>query len=63
MLDSKAASSGGYKTFRNYFSRPFGLDPSKVTLRRLRKGSRVIGGTILGRIGRTDAAKAPHLYF
>ena len=39
---------GGFETYRNYFSRPFGLDPSKVRLRRLKVGSRVIGGTILG---------------
>jgi hypothetical protein len=63
VLDSKARKQGKYETYRNYFSRPFGLDPSKVTLRSLRKGSRVIGGTIIGRIGRTDAAKAPHLDF
>ena len=63
VLDAKARKQGRYETYRNYFSRPYGLDPSKVTLRSLRKGSRVIGGTIIGRIGRTDAAKAPHLDF
>jgi murein DD-endopeptidase MepM/ murein hydrolase activator NlpD len=50
-------------TFRAYFSRPFGLDPRDVRLRPLRRGSRVIGGTILGRTGQPDATKAPHLYF
>jgi hypothetical protein len=63
LLDAKARKNGTYETYRNYFSRPFGLDPRKVTLRRLRKGSRVIGGTILGRIGRTVANRAPHLDF
>ena len=63
LLDSKARKNGTYETYRNYFSRPFGLDPRKVTLRRLRKGSRVIGGTILGRIGRTVPNRAPHLDF
>src|SRR4051794_7545398 len=62
-LDSKARKNGAYETFRNYFSRPYGLDPRKVTLRRLKKGSRVIGGTILGRIGRTVTSRAPHLDF
>ncbi|MEA2364444.1 MAG: hypothetical protein QOD71_3589 [Thermoleophilaceae bacterium] len=63
VLDAKARKNGSYETYRNYFSRPFGLDPSKVTLRRLRKGSRVIGGTIVGRIGRTVANRAAHLDF
>jgi hypothetical protein len=63
ILDAKARKDGTFETYRNYFSRPFGLDPSKVTLRRLRKGSRVIGGTILGRIGQTVQGRAPHLDF
>jgi hypothetical protein len=63
LLDAKARRNGTYETYRNYFSRPFGVDPRKVTLRRLRRGSRVIGGTILGRIGRTVSNRAPHLDF
>jgi hypothetical protein len=63
ILDAQARKSGLYETYRNYFSRPFGLDPAEVTLRRLRKGSRVIGGTIIGRIGRTVSTRAPHLDF
>jgi hypothetical protein len=62
-LDAQARKSGKYETFKAYFSRPFGLDPSKVRLRPLKKGSRVIGGTILGRIGRTVPGKAAHLDF
>jgi hypothetical protein len=62
-LDAKARKNGAYETYRNYFSRPYGLDPRKVTLRRLKKGSRVIGGTILGHIGRTVTNRAPHLDF
>jgi hypothetical protein len=63
LLDAKARRNGSFETYKNYFSRPFGLDPSKVTLRPLRKGSRVIGGTILGRIGDTVPGKASHLEF
>jgi hypothetical protein len=63
VLDRKARRDGTYETYRNYFSRPFGLDPRKVTLRRLRKGSRVIGGTIIGRVGRTVENRAPHVDF
>jgi hypothetical protein len=54
---------GGFSTFRNYFSRPFGLDSKDVRLRRLKRGARVIGGTILGRVGQTVKDKASHLYF
>jgi transglycosylase-like protein with SLT domain len=63
ILDAQARERGLYATYRNYFARPFRLHPSKVTLRRLRKGSRVIGGTIIGRLGATAASRAPHLDF
>ena len=59
ILDSKG-SLDGFTTFRNYFSRAFGLNARDVRLKSLREGSRVIGGTILGRIGRTVAGKAAH---
>jgi hypothetical protein len=62
-LDAEARRSGKFSTFKAYFSRPFGLDPSKVRLRPLRKGSHVIGGTILARVGSTVAGKAAHLDF
>jgi hypothetical protein len=63
LLDARARRNGTYEVYKNYFSRPFGLDPSKVTLRRLKVGSRVIGGTILGRIGRTVPGMAAHVDF
>jgi hypothetical protein len=62
-LDTQARKNGKYETYKNYFSRPFGLDPSKVRLRPLKKGSRVIGGTIVGRIGRTIPGTAAHVDF
>jgi hypothetical protein len=62
-LDALARKNGKYETYKNYFSRPFGLDPDKVRLRPLKKGSRVIGGTIIGRIGRTQRNTAAHLDF
>ncbi|HEX6583253.1 MAG TPA: lytic murein transglycosylase [Thermoleophilaceae bacterium] len=62
-LDAQARKSGRYETYKNYFSRPFGLDPDKVRLRPLKKGSHVIGGTILGRIGSTVPGMAAHLDF
>jgi transglycosylase-like protein with SLT domain len=62
-LDAKARTNGNFETYKAYFSRPFGVDSKNVRLRRLKKGSHVIGGTILGRIDRTQKAKAAHLYF
>src|SRR4051812_37284597 len=52
-----------YTTYDNFFAGKVGLNSSNSTLQRLRKGSKVIGGTVLGRVGKTDAQKAPHLYF
>ena len=34
----KARKHGGYETYKNYFSRPFGLDPKKVRLRAPEEG-------------------------
>ena len=62
ILNSKGKLDG-FTTFRNYFSRAFGLNAKDVRLKTLREGSRVIGGTILGRIGRTIEGKAAHTYF
>ena len=38
LLESKARREGGFETYSNYFSRPFGVDPSLVRLRRLKAG-------------------------
>jgi hypothetical protein len=53
----------GNTTFKSYFTEVFGLDRKDVELKRLRKGSKVIAGTILGRIGRTSKTVAPHVLF
>jgi hypothetical protein len=63
LLDAKAKHNGAFETYKNYFSRPFGADSKNVRLRRLKKGSRVIGGTILGRVGASGGGKASHLSF
>jgi hypothetical protein len=63
LLDAKGRREGGYETYANYFARPYGVDPSKVRLTRLRRGSHVIGGTILGRVGATIPGTAPHVSF
>ena len=53
----------GWQSFEGYFSRIFGLDRKDIQLKRLRRGSRVVAGTVLGRVeGRTEEG-APHLLF
>jgi Transglycosylase SLT domain len=39
------------------------LDPKDYVAKPLKKGARVIGGTILGRIGKTSSKLAPHVRF
>jgi len=63
LLDARLRTKGGFETYRNYFSKAFGTDAKNVRLRRLKKGSRVIAGTQLGRVGRPVAGKAAHLQF
>jgi hypothetical protein len=63
VLDAKARKKGGFETYSAFFSRPFGVNARNVRLRRLKKGSHVIGGTILGHLGRTQPTRAAHVYF
>ena len=42
---------------------PLGLNPKDFVAKRLVKGARILGGTTLGRIGKTTETKAPHLLF
>ena len=53
----------GYTTFKSYFTGVYGLKRSDVVLKKLKPGSKVIAGTILGRIGRTAQKMAPHMLF
>ena len=57
----------GFEVFKVYFSKTLRLKPSEVKLKTLKKGSRVIGGTVLGRIGKVKTGPgsklAPHLNF
>ncbi len=65
MLDAKARKEGGWESYGALFAKPFGTDadPDKVRLRRLKVGSRVIGGTVLGRVGVPESGKGAHLDF
>jgi len=53
----------GYETFKSYFSGVLRFDRKTMDTAPLRKGSTVVGGTIIGKVGQTDPAVAPHLHF
>ncbi|MGX6448225.1 lytic murein transglycosylase [Patulibacter sp. S7RM1-6] len=61
--DAEPEDHGSYSSYLATI--PGDLQASDVRLERLRKGSRVMAGTVLGRIGRTDGADAakPHVRF
>ena len=50
-------------SFENYFSDALHLGKKQYTLKRLKAGSIVIAGTILGRIGGPSQGVSSHLYF
>jgi hypothetical protein len=52
----------GVDSFKGYYSRILGLDRKDVQLKRLHVGAPVVGGTILGRLGKLDA-RAAYLQF
>ena len=62
-LFESGAAIPGFSTFKSFFTEIYGLDREDVELRRLQVGSKVIAGTILGRIGTTDEKTAPHTTF
>jgi len=53
----------GEETFEGYFSRVFGLGRKDIQLKRLRVGSRIVAGTILGRLAEKSDGGSPHLLF
>jgi hypothetical protein len=56
-------ATGSPINIRSYLTQPYGLKASDVTLKALVKGSRVVAGTILGRIGTTSSVMSPHVTF
>ncbi|HEV7363505.1 MAG TPA: lytic murein transglycosylase, partial [Solirubrobacteraceae bacterium] len=53
----------GYATYDDYISKVLGLRRSEVVFKALKPGARVIAGTIIGRVDKTDAQLAPHVTF
>lgn len=62
-LANSGVAMDGYETFDNYFSRPYGLKKEDVVLKPLKRGSHVIGGTILGRYGNYVNGRTPYMNF
>uniref|UniRef100_UPI0035652332 lytic murein transglycosylase n=1 Tax=Paraconexibacter sp. TaxID=2949640 RepID=UPI0035652332 len=54
---------GESTTFKSYFTEIYGLKKDDVVLKRLKVGSKVIAGTILGRIGKSGDGSASHVKF
>jgi transglycosylase-like protein with SLT domain/peptidase M23-like protein len=52
----------GYETVKSYFGGVLHFNRDSMELRRIRKGSEVVAGTVLGRIGKTGKL-APHVNF
>jgi transglycosylase-like protein with SLT domain len=66
-LSGAQLRKAGFQVFRVYFSRVLRLSPDDVKLKRLKKGSKVVAGTVLGRVGKLEQGVgsdlAPHLNF
>jgi hypothetical protein len=59
----RQTTGSGFTTYDNFFAGSVGLNAKNAELRPLKKGSKVVAGTVLARVGKTDPAKAPHVYF
>jgi hypothetical protein len=52
----------GYESFKSYLGGVLKFDRDTMEMKPLREGSKVVAGTVLGRVGKTDEL-APHLNF
>ncbi len=52
----------GYETFKSALSSSVQFDSNTMQMKPLKKGSKVTGGTVIGRVGQPDA-QPPHLNF
>jgi hypothetical protein len=53
----------GFSTFEAYFTKVFKFDRKTMVMKPLREGSKVVAGTLLGRIGKVRQGVAPNLHF
>jgi hypothetical protein len=56
-------STKGFETYDSYFAKPLGLNSKNAKLLPLKKGSRVVGSTVLGRVGAASGGKDSHIHF
>jgi murein DD-endopeptidase MepM/ murein hydrolase activator NlpD len=61
LLNREFQSQGS--SYQAQFTKVLGLDSKDVTIKRLKVGSKVVAGTVLGRIGKTQKHVASHLLF
>jgi len=59
---TEQTTTKGYSTY-SPFTQALGLNAHNSVLKPLRKGARVIAGTLLGQIGKTEPSKGPHVNF
>ncbi|HYM57636.1 MAG TPA: lytic murein transglycosylase, partial [Solirubrobacteraceae bacterium] len=62
-LFERTGKIDGSQSFSSYLTKAFRPDRSDVDITRLRPGSRIVAGTVLGRIGQTSTSEAPHVLF
>jgi hypothetical protein len=53
----------GSTSYQAQFTKVLGLDSKDVTIKKLKVGSKVVAGTVLGRLGKTQKHVASHLLF
>jgi murein DD-endopeptidase MepM/ murein hydrolase activator NlpD len=61
-LLNREFQSGG-TSYQAQFTKVLGLDSKDVTIKKLKVGSKVVAGTVLGRLGKTQKHVASHLLF
>src|SRR5206468_9840410 len=59
----ETTTTKGYASYNALFAHVVGLNATNATLKPLHKGSHVVAGTLLGKVGRPQSRKAPHVNF
>ena len=62
-LFERTGKIDGSSSFGASSTRIFGLNRKDVRIKKLRPGSRIVAGTLLGRIGEVSSAQSPHVLF
>ena len=62
-LFERTGKIDGGSTFKAYFTKVFGLNRKDVRIKKLRPGSKIVAGTVLGRIGKVSETQAAHMLF